>query len=532
MLKKFLIGGVLLFVVVFLSLNLGSKKDFKTDEQLVYRNTIDISRAYAVLRLKTNKILTTASDYSDYNTWNDEITKLIKSWEDLEKKANDLEKQANFLSEDKLSFQFVDKVHAFSKDEISNVFDKAPAGKKIRTLAKYLGVDAKRAYKILQNDQEYVKADAWNEAGDTFKKLEVSAIVIKDGCKVAAFIGAAAMTGGAVAGASVGSAGVGTALVGGSATLAEGTVMVVTGTDLMLEIGEDTATIALGDKHKAVKAISGVRAYTDPAASILSLTDIPKNIAKGAAFLDKVGVVLMQVDQIRSMVQDGKLLGINIKPGSKVEIASIKEDEIEEWLDEHIINDDSSEDLDDWLDGFDDLDDWMDEFENEVEEDGDEISEEDEDEELEEVAEDPNSKKGYSEDGKVSVSIIKPNGILSSGGTQMWEIKVDGYKYLDEDNQYIGEKRGYICYWDYYTEYDEGVKPWMNMKGCRNVHGVPGKDIFIGEDPGELRVVARVDFLEQDYSIDEWGNKFQDGKKVVETVSAERIYEISPYFSH
>ena len=532
MFKKLLIGGALIIIVLVLVLNIGGGKNVNMSEDEVYQNTISVSRAYVALRLKTDKILTTASDYSDYNTWNDEMSRLIKSWENLEEKADNLEKQAKLLSKDKLSFQFVNEVHAFSKDEISNVFDKAPAGRKIRTLAKYLGVDAKRAYKILQNDQEFVKADAWNEAGDTFKKLEVSAIVIKDGCKVAAFVGAAAMTGGATAGAAVGSAGVGTALVAGSATAVEATVMIVTGTDLMLEIGEDAATIALGDKHKAVKAISGVRAYTDPAASILSLTDIPKNIAKGAALLDKFGVVLIQVDQVRSMLQDGKLLGINIRPDSKVEIASIKEDEVEAWVDEHIIDDDSSEDLDDWLDGFDDLDDWMDEFEKEVEEDGDEISEEDEAEEPEEVVEDPNSKTGYSKDGKVSVSIIKPNGILSSGGTQMWEIKVDGYNYLDKDNQYIGEKRGYKCYMDYYTEYADGTKPWMNVKGCGGTHGVPGKDIFIGEDPGELRVVVRVDFLEQDYGKDQWGNKVQKGEKVVETVSAERTYEISPYFRH
>jgi len=30
-----------------------------------------------------------------------------------------------------------------------------------------------------------VEADAWNDAGDTFQKLETSATLIKDTCKVA-----------------------------------------------------------------------------------------------------------------------------------------------------------------------------------------------------------------------------------------------------------------------------------------------------------------------------------------------------------
>ncbi len=387
-LKKMLIGISLAIVVLVIFLSIGGKEKANTNEDTVYRNTISITRAYVALRLKTDKILIEAAKYPDYNTWSNEMTALIKNWENLELKANELERHANFLAEDKLSFKLINEVHAYSKDEISNVFDKAPAGRKIRTLAKFLGVDAKRAFKILQNDQEFVKADAWNKAGDTFKKLEVSAIVIKDGCKVAGFVGGMIITGGAAG------------LTGG-ATIGQATVLIVTGTDLMLEVSEDAATIGLGDKHKVTKMISGARSYTDPAASILSLTDIPSNVAKGAALLDKVGVVLTQVDQIRSMLQDGKLLGINITSDSKIEIASIAENEVEKWVDENKVVDiptgtsleagegsESEEtksetqerkdedgyeyeeegyldDLEEWMEGFEDLDDWLDDFDEE-----------------------------------------------------------------------------------------------------------------------------------------------------------------------
>jgi len=530
--KKILaIACLIVIIIVVLFLKIGTK-DENVSEDMVYQNTISISRTYVALRLKTDKVLKEASTYPDYNTWNDEMSELINNWKNLEEKASILEKQADFGDEEKVSFKLVNEANAYTKDEISNVFDRAPAGRKIRTLAKYLGVDAKRAYKILQNDQEYVKADAWNKAGDTFQKLETSAVVIKDGCKVVGFVGAVAITGGA-AGA-VGSAGVGAGLTAGSVTAGQAVVLVVTGTDLMLEVGEDTVTIALGDKHKTVKAISGIRSYTDPAASILSLTDIPSNISKGAKLLDKVGVVLMQVDQIRSMVQDGKLLGINIRPDSKVEISSLEKDEVEEWIEEHMREDedDDFKDLDDWLDSFEDLDDWLDEFESEeATEEEEELEDELEAEEAieeevgleyEEKAEDEGLEKVYTKDGKVSIAIANIPEPLSRGHTKMWEIKVDGYERL-------GEKKGYECYWDFYTEYALDAKPWMNLQSCKSIRPVPGKFRPVGDPPGELRIVVRVEFLEQNYGINQFGNKTQDGNKIVETVTVEKTYVVTPW---
>ncbi len=408
--KKIIIVISLIFVLFFLVLSITKKEKNFVNEQIVYKNTINISRAYIALRIKTEKVLIKALEYGDYSSWNKDMNHLLDNWKNLEAKANILEIQANFSNKEKVSFKLINETKAYTKNEISNVFDKAPAGKKIRTLAKYLGVDAKRAYEILKNDQEFVKADAWNEAGDAFKKLETSAVVIKDGCKITGYIGAVAITGGAVAGATLGSAGVGTALVGGSATFAETTGLVVTGTDLVLEIGEDTAIIALGDNHQTVEAFSNMRKYTDPAASILSLTDISQNVSKGAKILDKVGVVLMEIDQIRSILQDGKLLGINVKSDSKIEVASLEKGEEKKWIKNNLKNSqiikstkqyieqkeeekekikeeqdiqkdisiesdeqteiyvaNNYEDIDDWLESFEDLDDWLNEFEIEEE---------------------------------------------------------------------------------------------------------------------------------------------------------------------
>ena len=394
MFKKLLIGGALIIIALVLFLNIGGEKKVNMSEDEVYQNTISISRAYVALRLKTDKILTKASDYSDYNTWNNEMNKLIKSWKNLEEKVDNLEKQAKLLSKDKLSFQFVNEVHAFSKDEISNVFDKAPAGRKIRTLAKFLGVDAKRAFKILKNDQEFVKADAWNEAGDTFKKLETSATVLKDGCKVAGFVGAVVISGGAA----------GIAATGGSAavTSAGGAlVATVVGADLILEVSGDAATIALGERDKTTKYISKIRSdsYMEPAAAVLSLTSVPD--AK------KVELALMQAEALRSALQDKKILGIEIPDPAKgktdkIKVSALDKNELKEWTKEQQAKNDIGKSIEDEIDNMDDwqedvkiLEDWLDDLEDSM--DFDENEEDDKTDDTEDIYEEDDYVDGLEE---------------------------------------------------------------------------------------------------------------------------------------
>lgn len=164
----------------------GNTNTGESIEQQVYQKTMDVSRVYIGLRHQTDILLLQASTY-EYDERNTEMVKLIQSREQLQTDVAILENDANAMTSE-VAFSLFSKVAAYDRNEISNIFDKAPAGKKIATLAKHLGVDAKMAFKILKNDQAQVEADAWNEAGDTFQKLETSATVIKDGCKVAGYV--------------------------------------------------------------------------------------------------------------------------------------------------------------------------------------------------------------------------------------------------------------------------------------------------------------------------------------------------------
>ncbi len=359
--KKILIGiGLVGFVFsLFFFFNRGEENISFENESLVYQNTINISRAYIALRVKTDKLLTEASTYPDYDTWNAEMTKLLSNWKHLETKAALLEAQSNFEDNQRISFDFVNSAQAYTKDEISNVFDKAKAGQKIRTLAKYLGVDAKRAFEILKTDQDFVKADAWNEAGDEFQRLENSATILKDGCKILGFAGALVVSGGT---ASAVGGGAGAVSSAGGALVAT-----VVGTDLILEISGDGATIALGNENKTTKYISKIRSesYMEPAAAVLSLTSL--------ADANKAEVLIMHAETLRSALQDKKILGIDIPtPGKdKITVAGLDNSELTDWIEdrEKSISPDTDEAEgyfdDDWEEEVAVLEDWLDSFEAE-----------------------------------------------------------------------------------------------------------------------------------------------------------------------
>jgi hypothetical protein len=138
--------------------------------------------------------------------------------------------------------------------------------------------------------------EAWGEAGDTFEKLENQAIVVKDTCKVAVYVGGVVATGGAAGFASAG-------------TLAQVTV-VVTGVDLALEVTEDGAQIAFGDKNKVSSFVKDVRTVTEPIATVLTITNIPSNLGNAFGRFEAVNVGL---EEFRASAQEGKVIGIDLK---------------------------------------------------------------------------------------------------------------------------------------------------------------------------------------------------------------------------
>jgi hypothetical protein len=303
---------------LFYQLNKGDSTEEK--DQQVLAMVLEQSREYAALRYETDNILLNARDYSSYEDWNIEMKQIITRWQTLETDSEELLSLAETMSEAKISFDLTSTAHAYDKQEISDIFDRAPAGKKIATLAKHLNVDAKTAYGILQKGQTEV-ANAWNKTGDNFKALEISATLIKDGCKITTFVGAIALTGG-------------TAALAAESMLAQAAV-VVAGADLALEVTDDAAKIALGDKNRVSTIVGSARVVTEPVAAILMISTLPANLTKG---IEKLGAVSFGAEQLNSTIQEGKVIGIKIPAATrtpseqKLEVSVLAPDEVEQWV--------------------------------------------------------------------------------------------------------------------------------------------------------------------------------------------------------
>jgi hypothetical protein len=300
-------------------------------EQQVLETTYDISKEYLLLRYRTDNLLVNAKDYSNYSDWNNDMTVLLNDWQTIEQKSEELEKSATKTAEMAMvNYQVVKSVKAYTAKEISNIYDKAPKFKGISTLANHLGVDAKRAQAILNQAQAEITSEVYIEEGEAFETLENTAIVVKDGCKVVGFVGGVVLTGGV--------AGIATA-----GTLAQATV-VVTGVDLALEVTEDSAQIAFGDRNKTTSFVGGIRTVTEPLANILTITNMPQNLGNAFGNFDSV---MFGLEQFRDSAQEGKVIGVDLTkfeyqkpfqrirqakyPGS-VTVAEMEKAEVEDWL--------------------------------------------------------------------------------------------------------------------------------------------------------------------------------------------------------
>jgi len=171
--KKIIIAtiGILILVSeIFFFTN--NKQPEQTQEQEVLSSTLKISKEYATLRYQTDNVLINAKNYADYDAWNKEMSDTIEKWKTLENSAQILENLAKELTEEKLSFKFLETAQAYTKEEVTSIIDKAPMGKKISTLAKHLGVDAKMAQLILNETQNMISREAYGEEGDVFQTCE------------------------------------------------------------------------------------------------------------------------------------------------------------------------------------------------------------------------------------------------------------------------------------------------------------------------------------------------------------------------
>jgi hypothetical protein len=198
--------------------------------------------------------------------------------------------------------------YAYTQQEINAVFDAAPAGQRLKTLANFLGTDAKTAYNVLKNTQAEITKEAYKQE-DFYRKCETTATIIKDTAKVGFFAGSLVLSGGTTA----------------SFGLLESACVVAGGVDLVLELYEDGATIAYGSDDDVTMVIKDMRKGSKPIAMILGLSNLAGNAIEQLGYLSDSTLALFQSDEV---------LGFNIKGSkeiSKIQVASMPSEEVKEW---------------------------------------------------------------------------------------------------------------------------------------------------------------------------------------------------------
>ncbi len=308
----------------------------KNDENAIankmQQQTIAVTDAYYDAQIMTYKVLHTDNTQVSYDTWYRGIEKARLLWQEVESQSSILNDICSEGNDDILedvgdavgSLFGMGTAYAYSQSEINAVFDHAPAGKRLKTLAKYLGTDAKTAYNVLKNTQSEISKQAYADA-DFYQKCETTATVIKDAAKVGFFAGSVVMSGGA------------TATYG----LLEGACIIAGGTDLVLEIYEDGATIAYGEGNDATMVIKELRKGSKPLAMILGLSNLAGNA------IDQLGYLS---DSTLSLFQNDEVLGFNIKDKTnleKVEMTGMDYADIAYWAQQNGVNIDNitSQDL-------------------------------------------------------------------------------------------------------------------------------------------------------------------------------------------
>ena len=278
--------------------------------------TVDVSLLYGDVLNKTDGMVEMA-EVLDFESFNIYMDNLIAEWKLIDRMSSELWGVADDIVEqekDEVSFHIFESVFAYyDKKEITRIFDAAPAGKKIKTLAEQLGVSAKRAYQILKMSQEELKAEAWDEAGDKLETLENGARAVKDVCKVTYYVAGAVVSGGA------------TTVLGQAA-------FYVSGADLLLEIGDDFAKIALGYDNNVTIIVDNMRTVTKPASTFLAFSNILSSTGKPVEILD---ACVFTSDQIVGIAYDKEVMGINIDTIQQtVQTLAIPIEDKEEWLKE------------------------------------------------------------------------------------------------------------------------------------------------------------------------------------------------------
>ena len=186
-------------------------------------------------------------------------------------------------------------------NKITSQYDAIKGGSKLKQLGEQLGVDAKTAFKQLAMAQNILQGDAANEESDLYQKWMDYATTTKTVCKTSLFIGGTIATAGGVS-----------ALAGG-ATLGQSAGIIVSGVDVIIDIGTTSSSIILGENNKVYVEFDKMKNSFAPVSFVFGIAGFDS--ATSGEKLAFIG------DNLMDWFYDNKIAGFKLN-GNKVDKAS------------------------------------------------------------------------------------------------------------------------------------------------------------------------------------------------------------------
>lgn len=251
----------------------------------------------------TDKALRADPQNITYEEWSGDMDRAEEYWAGLETVSNLLDKsvtdqtfEAMFTEQQSRDFALIQTAYALDAKKVLQVFDSAPAGKRLRTLAKHLKSDLKYARAALKMANGQITAEEWNNFGDTSQKLESAARGLRSAGKVAATAAGLMATGGASGVFEVGA-------------------LTVSGADTLMQIADDGAFIALGDKYDSNEFVAALNKTQDTWGKVAGPVDVLFGNMNDP--MDATMFMLTTADNVRSVLKEGKFLGYDLNAAFK-----------------------------------------------------------------------------------------------------------------------------------------------------------------------------------------------------------------------
>ena len=319
-------------------------------------------QAYLVLRAYYEKLVTYDLDNFDANEYMELYKKADNTARIAEKLAANLEKDCELLAEKEdagevmaqpatmeiVASNFVEsreavlarnlnkerltgllfvKAYAAEKssavkwaEDITNQFDKAPTGKKLKTLAEQMGTDVKHVKSMVDMAQDILTGDAYTDQAEFENLWYQRAYEIKAGASTAGFVVAVAASGGVVAGPLVTAISTGgVACNGVGAVLDIGTAGTIVSTN-----GEgNDYTVAFEKTASQFAPVNAAFGFAGAAVNVKNIADIAKgkttlvdgtqivdDISKNQALWENSGQALVYMgSEIQNYADSGAVLG-------------------------------------------------------------------------------------------------------------------------------------------------------------------------------------------------------------------------------